>query len=711
MIAKMAKGRGFRGAVEYDLQAGKSRLLDTNLVGTSPRAMAQEFGAVRQLRPNLGKAVVHVSLSIHRQEHLTDAQWRTIGHRYLEAMGFHDNQYVMTRHTDTAYEHIHLLVNRITFGGDVVSDSQDWKRQEALMRTLEQEYGLVEEPPSQNAERKAPTKGEIEYAVRTGQASIKQRLQDLGAAARQDCASLSDYIQRLEAVGVEVIPTVQLAGAKVSGLMYRLDDTLMKGSDLGKAYSPAGLAKKGVTYEQDRDFATVNQCVEREARRAYERTIGDVTASESAEHRGVSRPAGAVGASDGGVDGRDASGLNGPASAERAASGRDAATKPSGAEGLGAEHAADGRDRAATAPSDGAPRVAALRADGADGPPGRGAHTRIVDLALGQASERYPALQAVRDRTTEAVQRQLQAFGVTQVDVGIRDGQQGQLMSRLWTPDEVVRNVGWLKRMNAQGNDIYVRPAGDHGLVLVDDLTPAAVDRLQGEGFHPAVVTETSPGNLQVWLKVSVEPVAASHRTVLARGFAHDFGGDRNSADAQHYGRLAGFTNQKPARLLDNGLHPFVLLREWSGQVMAQAEVVLAKLDRFLDERAIRQEQHTRRETIAAWQSPPGWPSWGRRTPLDEYRQQAQALQTRYPEPDWSQLDWMIATRMAGSGHYTLSEITQAIVQGSPNLVTRKPGHLEDYAQRTAEKAWQDPAVQAQRAQQLAHQADRGRSR
>ena len=711
MIAKMAKGRGFRGAVEYDLQAGKSRLLDTNLVGTSPRAMAQEFGAVRQLRPNLGKAVVHVSLSIHRPEHLTDDQWRTLGHRYLEAMGFHDNQYVMTRHTDTDYEHIHLLVNRITFGGDVVSDSQDWKRQEALMRTLEQEYGLVEEPPSQNAERKAPTKGEIEYAVRTGQASIKQRLQDLGAAARQDCASLSDYIQRLEAVGVEVIPTVQLAGAKVSGLMYRLEDTLMKGSDLGKAYSPAGLTKNGVTYEQDRDFATVNQCVEREARRAYERTIGDVTASESAEHRGVSRPAGAVGASDGGVDGRDASGLNGPASAERAASGRDSATKPSGAEGLGAEHAADGRDRAATAPSDGAPRVAALRADGADGHPGRGAHTRIVDLALGQASERYPALQAVRDRTTEAVQRQLQAFGVSQVDVGIRDGQQGKLMSRLWTPDEVVRNVGWLKRMNAQGNDIYVRPAGDHGLVLVDDLTPAAVDRLQGEGFHPAVVTETSPGNLQAWLKVSVEPVAASHRTVLARGFAHDFGGDRNSADAQHYGRLAGFTNQKPERLLDNGRHPFVLLREWSGQVMAQAEVVLAKLDRFLDERAIRQEQHTRRETIAAWQSPPGWPSWGRRRPLDEYRQQAQALQTRYPEPDWSQLDWMIATRMAGSGQYTLSEITQAIVQGSPNLVTRKPGHLEDYAQRTAEKAWQDPAVQAQRAQQLAHQADRGRSR
>lgn len=37
-------------------------------------------------------------------------------------MGFTDNQFVVTRHSDT--EHEHVLVNRITMGGDVVSDSQ-----------------------------------------------------------------------------------------------------------------------------------------------------------------------------------------------------------------------------------------------------------------------------------------------------------------------------------------------------------------------------------------------------------------------------------------------------------------------------------------------------------------------------------------------------------------------------------------------------------
>ena len=333
-------------------------------------------------------------------------------------------------------------------------------------------------------------------------------------------------------------------------------------------------------------------------------------------------------------------------------------------------------------------------------------------MALGQAGVQYPALETIRDRTTQVVQRQLQAFGVDRVDLGIRDGRQGKMMHRLWTPEDVLQNVAWLKRMNAQGNDIYVRPAGDHhGLVLVDDLAPEAVDRLKGQGFHPAVVTETSPANLQAWLKLWPDPIEARIRSVVGHEMAQAFGGDPNSADAQHYGRLAGFTNQKPQRTLENGRHPFVVLREWSGQVMPKALDVLAKVHRFFDAEAARPEQVQRLATIDAWQSPPGWPSWGRRKPVDEYHRQAQILQARYPHPDWSKLDWMIAKTMAGSGRYTLPEITQALVEGSPNLATRKPGHLEDYAQRTVEKAWQDPAVQAQRAQHQAHQADRGWSR
>ncbi|MCY0900492.1 MAG: DNA-primase RepB domain-containing protein, partial [Firmicutes bacterium] len=228
--------------------------------------------------------------------------------------------------------------------------------------------------------------------------------------------------------------------------------------------------------------------------------------------------------------------------------------------------------------------------------------------------------------------------------------------------------------------------------------------RLKGQGFNPAIVTETSPGNLQAWLKLSAEPVEARVRTVLARSFAKDFGGDQNSADAAHYGRLAGFTNQKPNRLLENGLHPYVLLREWSGRVMAKAQELLDQVNRFLDAQDARQEQKRRLEAIhtdgVKYAAP-----WGLKTalePVAEYRRQALLLLKQYPEPDWSRLDWMIAKAMAGSGQYDLRDIERAILGGSLNLSTRKTGHLEDYAHRTALKAWQDPEVQVQRAQKVA---------
>jgi hypothetical protein len=132
MIAKAIKGRGFRGALEYDLGKEQGRVVDTNMEGEGPRELAAEFGEIRKLRPKLGKAVLHVSLSAAPSEHLTDDQWREIGQRYLHGMGLDDNQYLITRHDDT--DHEHLLINRIRFDGKVTSDSHDYRRHEMLMR-------------------------------------------------------------------------------------------------------------------------------------------------------------------------------------------------------------------------------------------------------------------------------------------------------------------------------------------------------------------------------------------------------------------------------------------------------------------------------------------------------------------------------------------------------------------------------------------------
>jgi hypothetical protein len=74
---------------------------------------------------------------------------------------------------------------------------------------------------------------------------VKEKLQRLCDDAASRSCSFSEYVERLEAVGVEVIPTVQLDGTKLSGIQYRFSGVILKGSDLGKAYAAAGIQSRG----------------------------------------------------------------------------------------------------------------------------------------------------------------------------------------------------------------------------------------------------------------------------------------------------------------------------------------------------------------------------------------------------------------------------------------------------------------------------------
>ena len=97
-------------------------------------------------------------------------------------------------------------------------------------------------------------------------------------------------------------------------------------------------------------------------------------------------------------------------------------------------------------------------------------------------------------------------------------------------------------------------------------------------GFQPAVVIETSPGNFQVWLNHGQIISDRTFSTQAAKELARRFGGDPSSADWRHFGRLAGFTNQKPKRRLRSGLPPFVRLHECEGRTYSAAREFLEEV-------------------------------------------------------------------------------------------------------------------------------------
>lgn len=113
MIAKVIKGKGFRGALDYALTKDKAEFLATNMAGKTSRQFSSEFGTVRKLRPKLGRAVAHSVISIAPNEALNSEQWHGVAESYLEHMGFSNSQYVVVRHNDTEHDHIHIIANRV----------------------------------------------------------------------------------------------------------------------------------------------------------------------------------------------------------------------------------------------------------------------------------------------------------------------------------------------------------------------------------------------------------------------------------------------------------------------------------------------------------------------------------------------------------------------------------------------------------------------
>jgi len=208
--------------------------------------------------------------------------------------------------------------------------------------------------------------------------------------------------------------------------------------------------------------------------------------------------------------------------------------------------------------------------------------------------------------TAGAVKHQVAAMGAEVFEVGLfkpridRNSREPEMLPRTWTIENLFRSISWLQFQNLNGRNVYIRPKGEHDLSLIDDLTATAVSEMKKSGFQPAVVTETSPGNFQAWLK-HAEILPKDLGTAAARALATRFQGDRGAADWRHFGRLAGFTNRKTVHRQINGLYPFVRLIEATGEVYGEArefvERVKTDLEKERSARTRRVYSHQRLES------------------------------------------------------------------------------------------------------------------
>ena len=260
MTADQVKGKGFRGALRYNLQKvdqGVAKILDMTFTSSKEDSILREVALVRMLRPNLQKYFYHTSLNFPPNENLGDEQMNIIANEYLNNMGFDQHQYAIFRHFDADHPHLHLLVNRIGYDGKVVTDSKDYQRSEQVLRRLEKQHGLTEVISSRQAQERAMTKNELEMMKRTDEPSVKMKLQIIIKNALSQKPNAEQFIQQLDAQGINILFN-QASTGFVSGISYGYEGMQFKGAHLGNAYKWQAV-KNVISYEQERDRTAIYQ--------------------------------------------------------------------------------------------------------------------------------------------------------------------------------------------------------------------------------------------------------------------------------------------------------------------------------------------------------------------------------------------------------------------------------------------------------------------
>jgi hypothetical protein len=282
--------------------------------------------------------------------------------------------------------------------------------------------------------------------------------------------------------------------------------------------------------------------------------------------------------------------------------------------------------------------------------------------------------------TLNAVIKQIKAMACVKYKIGVFDrSKKIMINSHDLEDDKVINLVPWLKFKNFEGNDIYITQADDidRALLLVDDLTRAQIEAMRLRGVAPACVVETSPNNYQAWVSLGQTPMPKQERKVAARLLADQFEGDKASADPNHYGRLAGFTNRKKIHLTSSG-YPFVMCREADGRDAERSQ----PLREWARARCQAPSDESASKSVTA-KRPPLRPRNDPAAAFSSYfKQWAQHVKAYGKKMDFSRGDFAVVSRMLKEG-FDKEQIRLALMQYSPDIQTRKENHIEDYIIRT----------------------------
>lgn len=296
MRPNVVRGRGFRGALEYDLGKKGALIVGGNMAGENPRDLAHEFGVCRSLRPDCETPVWHTSLSAAPGEKLSPEQWQKAAKILMAEVGMApaDHMFVVTEHVDTEHAHVHVLACRIGLDGSIAYCRNDADAAQRASDKIERELGLVvtrdrDNPRFQPQNTVKCSKKETEMWLRKGvEIPPKFHIAACLDEALQKAKSWEDLAASLELNGIQLQKNPRGTGYRLNFTEpVTLEECSYKASDIGKAFSYKHVAQQ---IEENSHGQKQNRPNEGEGsgagrERSVDRNTGELGPNKSAARR------------------------------------------------------------------------------------------------------------------------------------------------------------------------------------------------------------------------------------------------------------------------------------------------------------------------------------------------------------------------------------------------------------------------------------------
>jgi len=242
MISKPIPADSFYHTCRYICQKpGAEVLMVDGVRGYNYKVMAEDFIRQQQLRPAKEKACFHSILSFHPTERPSDEIMKEIARKYLEQLGIVNTQFSVTKHTDRAHPHLHVVANMVDNNGKAISDSWIGLRGKKVAQQLTEEYNLIPAIKKDLALTHVEAMNEAE--------ANKYRIYQAITENLPHCRTMEELERRLLDQGIEIQYKYKGQTEEKQGISFRMGEACFKGSQVDRKYSLSGL-EKAIEHQQ-----------------------------------------------------------------------------------------------------------------------------------------------------------------------------------------------------------------------------------------------------------------------------------------------------------------------------------------------------------------------------------------------------------------------------------------------------------------------------